>query len=128
MWNPEMLDALMKSAVKNIREGKRKATGLPRETWADIARDVAYASPGPKGQHITWEKCQTKMESLRKKWKLHCRLMKTPGFSKCPITGAVVGPEHLWLEEQKVITLIPCFVAVSYSNTNYNLNTEGPKS
>ncbi|CCX30436.1 Protein of unknown function [Pyronema omphalodes CBS 100304] len=101
LWSPEMIDALMMSAVKNIREGKRKATGLPRETWADIARDVAYASPGHKRQHITWEKCQTKMESLRKKWKLHCRLMKTPGFSKCPRTGAVVGPEHLWLEEQK---------------------------
>ncbi|KAI5818449.1 hypothetical protein BZA77DRAFT_15274, partial [Pyronema omphalodes] len=101
MWHPKMLDALMKSAVKNIREGRRKATGLPRETWASIALDVADASPDSKGKDITWEKCQTKMESLRKKWKLHCRLIKTPGFSKCPITGAVVGPEHLWLEEQK---------------------------
>ena len=64
-WSPEMTTVLLRELVQVIRNGKRSDNGFKMEVWNSIAKAVRFSSG--HGALLTGEKCQGKLEGLKKK-------------------------------------------------------------
>ena len=93
-WSPEMTTVLLRELVQAIRNGKRSDNGFKMEVWNSIAEAVRITSG--HGSLLTGEKCQGKLEGLKKKWKIWIRLKAMSGFGFDPISGAVTAPDEVW--------------------------------
>ena len=98
-WTPEMTTVLLRELVQAIRAGKRSDNGFKIEVWNTIAQRVQTVSTGEI--ILTGEKCQTKLETLRRKWKIWNRLKGLSGFGCDPVTGVVTAPDEVWEMEIK---------------------------
>ena len=98
-WTPEMTTVLLRKLVYAIRAGKRSDNGFKIEVWNTIAQTVQTVSPGKI--KLTGEKCQTMLETLRRKWKIWIRLKRLSGFGRDPLTGVVTAPDDVWEMEIK---------------------------
>jgi len=94
-----MTSVLLRELVQAIRTGKRSDNGLKMEVWDEIAETVLLIA-GP-GAPVTGERCQGKLETLKKKWKMWTRLKDLSGFGVDLKTGAVTAPDEVWEEEIK---------------------------
>ena len=95
-----MTTVLLRELVNAIRAGKRSDNGFKIEVWNAIAQTVQTVSTSKIT--LTGEKCQTRLETLRKKWKIWIRLKNLSGFGCDPVTGFVTAPDEVWeMEIQK---------------------------
>lgn len=93
-WSAEMTTILVRELVQAVREGKRSDNGFKIEVWNAIS-DTVRANAG-KDVPLTGEKCQAKLEGLKKKWKVWTRLKKMSGFGFDPLTGTITAPDEVW--------------------------------
>ena len=103
-WSPEMTTVLLRGLVSAIRAGKRSDNGFKIEVWNTVADEVRKIA----GEEVplSGEKCQTKLESLKKKRKVWIRLREMSGFGVDPISGAITAPDDVWdIEIQRQPTI-----------------------
>lgn len=75
--------------------GKRSDNGFKAEVWREICGVVVRMGGGPLDS-LTGEKCQFKLENLKKKYGIWTRLRKMSGWGCDPISGALTAPEEVW--------------------------------
>ena len=98
-WSSEMSIVLLRELVQGIRDGKRSNSAFKMEVWNSVAEAVSVASGN--GMLYTGEKCQGKLQGLKRKWKVWMRLITISGFELDPITSAVTAPDNVWNTEIK---------------------------
>ena len=74
--------------------GKKSDNGFKREVWNSVAESVQKVTSA--SVPVTGEKCQGKLEMLKRKWKIWTRLRGMSGFGFDVITSAVTAPDDVW--------------------------------
>ena len=103
-WSAEMTTVLVRELVQAIRSGKRSDNGFKMEVWNSVSEAVCAIAG--KEIPLTGEKCQAKLENLKRKWKVWIRLKEMSGFGYDTLTGAVTAPDDVWeteIQEQPAI-------------------------
>ena len=96
-WTAEMTTVLVREVVKAVRSGKRSDGGFKTDVWNEISL-VVLRRCAP-GEPLTGDKCQGKLENLRKKWNIWVRLKTLSGFGWDEERGIVTAPEEVWAVE-----------------------------
>jgi len=98
-WSAEMTTVLVKELVRLCRAGKRSDNRFKIHIWNEVAMVVMKVAPN---EVLTGEKCQSKLEGLRKKWNVWSRLMMLSGFGRDPTHGTPTTPGYVWEQEIRV--------------------------
>jgi len=77
-----------------IRSGKRSDNGFKIEVWNSVSEAVRCIAGSEVP--LTREKCQAKLEGLKKKWKVWIRLKEMSGFGLDPLSGGITAPDEVW--------------------------------
>ncbi|KAG0133608.1 hypothetical protein HOY82DRAFT_604252 [Tuber indicum] len=93
-WSAEMTTVLVRELVASIRTGKRSDNGFKMEVWNAVSDAVRLVAAGDA--LLTGDKCQAKLEVLKRKWKLWTRLKNMSGFGFNPLTGTITAPDKVW--------------------------------
>ena len=91
--SPEMTTVLLWELVIAIRAGKRSDNCFKIEVWNAIAQTVQTVSASKIT--LTGEKCQTRLETLRRKWSIWLGLKNLSDFRCDLITGIVTAPDQV---------------------------------
>ncbi|RPA72193.1 hypothetical protein BJ508DRAFT_335268 [Ascobolus immersus RN42] len=99
MWTPYMTTILMKACVARLRE--RSDNGFKKKTWNDIVEAVREFGKVPKRDQdlVNGDRCQGKVENLKKDFDLWDHLRHNSGWEIDPITGILSGPPEQWAKE-----------------------------
>ena len=95
--------------------GKKSDNGFKQEVWNSIAESVQKVTS--VSVPVTGEKCQGKLEMLKRKWKIWTRLRGMSGFGFDVITSAVRAPDDVWDVEIKKDPAIQEFRDKPMANT-----------
>jgi len=89
-----MTTVLVRELVQAIRSGKRSDNGFKMEVWNSVSEAVRCIAG--REVPLTGEKCQAKLEGLKKKWKVWIRLKEMSGFGLDPLSGGITAPDEVW--------------------------------
>src|SRR5947209_6797169 len=65
-WSPEMTTTLLPELVQAIRTGKISDNGFKKEVWNTVAEGVQKVTVTSISVPVTGEKCQGKLEMLKR--------------------------------------------------------------
>jgi hypothetical protein len=94
-WSPEMTTVMLRSLVLQIRAGKRLDNGFKAEVWNTVAQAVLSYDDSQR-DILTGDRCQGKLDALKKKYDAWKRLQSLSGFGWDAERGVVTAPDSVW--------------------------------
>jgi hypothetical protein len=94
-----MTTVLVREVLKAVHAGKRSDNGFKMEVWNEICSAVHRVAPE---EPLSGDKCQGRLETLRKKWNVWCRLRGLSGLGWDAARGVYTAPDWYWEQEIKV--------------------------